>query len=185
MNKGKIEVLRQNDKGAWSAKVVEGDTETWYGLGFNTPSVSQGDMIEFEYKKNGKFFNIDSKSIKVVDNQVESNKPVADVAKSAGGASSKEEYWSNKEKAEEFKQKQINWQSARNAAIQLVPSLLEQGVVKLPTKKADQYDTVMNLVNEMSVRFYTETQDPEAMVSSEGPDDPMSFNDLEDNAFDE
>lgn len=175
--KGKVEVLRQNDKGAWSAKIVDGSAETWYGLGFKKPSISQGDMIEFEASQNGRFWNIDQKSIQVVQNDVQQNKPVSDVVGSSGGAQSKDEFWSNKEKKEEFKQKQINWQAARNSAIALVPTLLEQGVVKLPTKKADQYDAVLGVVDELSVRFYNDTQDPEAKMG--GGVESSEFGDLE------
>lgn len=184
MSKGKIEVLRQNDKGAWSAKIVDGDTETWYGLGFSQPSVAKGDVIEFEAKQNGKFWNIDTKSIRKVEAEVQQNKPVAEVAK--GGASNKEEYWSKREAAEEHKQKQINWQSARYAAIQLLPTLFEQGAVKLPTKKADQYDAVLSLVDEITVKFYTDTADPEAKLPENEADEPVTFGDMDNGgAFDD
>lgn len=76
----------------------------------------------------------------------------------AGGAS-KDKYWEDKEKRDKVKDVVVTHMACRNSAIEAVGMLLTAGAVSLPTKKAEQYDAVLELVDIVTERFITGTRE--------------------------
>lgn len=72
-------------------------------------------------------------------------------APASGG--SKDGYWEAKEQRDIITQKAIQYQSSRNAAIELVSAALTAGAVALPAAKAKQWDALLALVDTVTERF--------------------------------
>lgn len=79
-----------------------------------------------------------------------SSKPAAK-GKGASDTMSKDE-WADKDKM-------IRRQACMNTSLKLCALLFEVGAVKLPTKKADQYDAVVELANEEAERLYDQYEE--------------------------
>lgn len=142
-------------KTLYSFKLV--NDETWYGMGEEQPQFSEGDMVRFEHDaKNG----VDTTSLKTKKGEapVAAPKPAG---KSWGGGkkdAGREEYWAKKEESDAERQKAINYQSARKDAIEVMKLMVDKEMVKLPTKASDKFDGVLALIQEVTVRYYNETQ---------------------------
>ena len=113
--------------------------------------ISEGDVIEFETEQRGKFTNIKPDTIK----KVASAQPFS--AKS-GGIMNKFQYWENKAEEDKTRQVAIEHQSSRNAAIDTVGIMLDNDLVSKPTKKADQYAFVMELIDKITVKYNTDVE---------------------------
>lgn len=72
-------------------------------------------------------------------------------APASGG--SKDGYWEAKEQRDIVTQRAIQYQSSRNAAIELVSAALTAGAVALPAAKAKQWDALLALVDTVTERF--------------------------------
>lgn len=59
----------------------------------------------------------------------------------------------------EKKDQMIRRQACMNTSIKLAGLLYEVGAVKLPTKKADQFDSVVALCDEEAVRLYDQYEE--------------------------
>ena len=135
---GTVEKIHANAK---AYNIVVNDE--WYGYGFKTdgePNFNEGDTISFDFKANGKFKNINKSSIQVNP-----------AAASTGGATS-----SGSATRVDTRQLAIQYQSSRNAAIQLAGVMLEAGALPLPAKKGDQYDAVIAVVDDLTNKFHCE-----------------------------
>ena len=55
------------------------------------------------------------------------------------------------------KQREIRMQASRNAAIQFVGLALQNGIISLGSKKADQEENLANYVKAYADQFYAET----------------------------
>lgn len=60
---------------------------------------------------------------------------------------------------EEKRQAVIVFQSARNAATELVTACLTAGALALPSKKGDQFDALQCLVDTLTERYYEENME--------------------------
>ena len=112
----------------------------WYGFGFNQPDFEEGTEVEFDIKMRGRYANVDTSTFKVVGQG--SGKP-------SGHASGKS--------PSRDVQGSINWQSARNAAIEIVKVGVEAGAVSVGTAKAKKLDNILALVDNLTERFYFDT----------------------------
>lgn len=129
----------------------------WYGGFWNDrPNCNEGDSVEFEATQNGRFWNANPPTLRVVSSQ-----PAAPTGNSsaAGAASSNS--------GGDSRQNSIVYQSSRGDAIELLKVLLEQDLVSLPTKKADKMGAVLNLVDELTDDFAYKALSPEIMSPDE------------------
>ncbi len=162
----------------------DGRDDEWYGYGWDEPQFTEGAEIEFDIEWNNDYPNVDVDSVNVIAegepkrsnsrssgrsssqgrSSGRSSKPASrgnsGRGNNRGGASkgkgkddtmTKEE-WANKDKI-------VRRQACMNTSIKLVSLLFEVGAVKLPTKKADQFDAVAELCNEEAVRLYDQYEE--------------------------
>lgn len=131
-----------------------GEQLGFFSTGFEAPKASQGDYVQFEHTTNAKgYHDVVKGSLKVA------SKPPARGASApaAAGEGPAANTLTNSER-----NNQIVFQSARNAAVELVATL---GTLKaLPvsqasTKAADakRFDEILAIVDKLTVRFYNDT----------------------------
>lgn len=131
---GVVEKIHQNAK-AYNI-VVDGD---WYGYGWlndGAPDFNEGDSISFEYEKKGRFSQIKKETIK-------KSQGTPKKASSGGGSF-------------DNRQLSIQYQSARNAAIETVNMLVVAGLVPLPAKKAASYEAAMSLIDDLTAKYHND-----------------------------
>lgn|SRR5690606_15170114 len=136
---GTVNKVSTNGK-AWNAMV--GDT--WYGFGFNKPEFQEGQVIEFEFEQRGKFKNIRPDTVRILGSTSGSSSPAA-------SGSPKNSY--------DDRNISIAYQSSRKDALQLVQILVESQAVPLPTKKAEQADAILALVEHYTAHFFLKLED--------------------------
>lgn len=59
----------------------------------------------------------------------------------------------------DLKDQKIQWQSCRNAAIEMSKLAIESGAIKLPAKQADKLDVLEAFVQEKTLEFFQDIQD--------------------------
>ena len=156
-HQGVVETVHQNKAGFYSVKLPDG----WYGTGTKTaPSLKQGDMIKFEYSMNGQYKNLDIKTLVKLDSAP------------AGDTQPKSTWVPEKDR-----QKSIIFQSSRKDAIEIIKTAQAAGCLALPTKKADQFDALLALVDELTVKL--------AVKATECNIDTDNNNNNNDGGFDE
>lgn len=136
---GTVQKIQERPAGSGVAYNINVNGQ-WYGHGFAKPKFSEGDNISFTYTQNGRFMNIDVRSIQI-----------------SAGASAPAKGGGGKSGGYQSPQLAIQYQASRNSAIALVDILLKSAAVPLPTKKADQYEAVLALVEELTNTFHTKT----------------------------
>jgi len=122
------------------------DDNVWYGHGFVPPKFQEGDTITFSYEVKGTFKNVIPNTVRITQAAPAPSPEVSDVptpTKSAGG-------YSNTQVA-------IQYQASRNSAISVIEMALQAGALPMPTKKADQYDAILALVDDLTVQFHVKT----------------------------
>lgn len=150
-----IEVKRIHQRGKfWS--VLDMDDQ-WYGFGMKKPPFDEGDVITFEYTKNGQYLNADITTVEIVSEGA--TKPAARAqSTSSGGNLTRDEYWANKEKNDVFTQREIRWAGARNAAIETVKLLMENdGLALSKVKPADKEQVIAQLIDTYTEQYFAET----------------------------
>lgn len=108
-----------------------------YQCGFDDPGVDEGDNVELEYEV-GKYGN------EVVAGSVKKTSTPSSTSGVVMGD----------------KQAVISWQAARNSAIEMVKLAHEAGALPLSTKKAEQYDQLLEYTHELTQRYFTESMNP-------------------------
>lgn len=154
------------------------NVEMWFNCGAQNPNVSTGDFIEFDYtEKNGRS-QVNVGSLKKLDTspQVHQGTPSASLAagsvRSVAGKSDyaiKEQYWSDKAKGDMERDLRIQWQSARNAAIEVVGILVSSDSLKLPEK--NKSDAILGKIADLTDKFYAESGAVGAEVDGAGAGD--------------
>lgn len=155
--KGVVEVIRSNDAGYYNVK-VGGE---WYGAGKSRPRFNDGDYVSFTFTRRGRFMNLDPESVQVQEGTAEAAPNIRRVAGAAQGTSAggnRNDYWEKKAEKDENVQASINWQAARNSAIAACNSMVEHGIVSLPAAKAKKFDVFMALVDDVTTRYFNDTQ---------------------------
>lgn len=102
----------------------------------------RGARITFEYNETSKGINVLPNTV-VVHDQESASKTVT-VSKNANAPA-----YSTGEK-----DMKISYMSARNAAIEVTKLVVENGMLSLGTKKADQVDNLLAFVDETTMRFF-------------------------------
>lgn len=131
---GTVNKINFNGK-AYSAEVGG----TWYGAGFNEPKFKEQDVIEFTVENRGKFKNL-GETVTVVGTSTGSVKPPAKASFDDRNVS-------------------IAYQSSRKDALVFVQTLIQTGAITLPTKKSDQADALLALVEDYTAQFYLKLED--------------------------
>lgn len=137
------------------------NVEMWFNCGAQNPNVQTGEHIEFDYtEKNGRS-QVNVGSIKKLSSspEVHQGTPSGSLAqRSVQGKSEyqvKEQYWSDKAKGDVERDLRIQWQSARNAAIEVVGILVSSESLKLPEK--NKSDAILGKISDLTDRFYRES----------------------------
>lgn len=152
--KGTVEKIFRNKAGYYNTN-IDGN---WYGTGLKQePPFNEGDYLEFTFTRKGQFMNMDPTSVQVKKGSVQQGSEVSSFAKKGAASNSRDDYWNKKEERDENVQASINWQSSRNAAISVVSAMVQSEVVSLPAAKGKKYDAFMSLVDEVTTRYFHDT----------------------------
>ena len=129
--------------------------EKWWGMGINKPKFDEGDTISFEFEKNGKFSNVDPKSIEIdAESEVADSKPAT---KTKSSYAQKDDYWVQKAELDVLTQREIRWAGSRNSAIALMDLLVKYEIIPLAKAKGDKEEVFMQYLNSYTQGFYAET----------------------------
>jgi hypothetical protein len=153
MIKGTVSKVRQN--GRWYSMLVD---KTWYGLGSNKPSFSEGQMVQFEASQNGDFMNADFKTIKVMGAGIPTKS--APTASRTVHANEKDDYWRKKEERDLHNDKMREIGAGRNTAIAFVDLLMKNNAIKLPTNTAKAADAIFEAVEYYRLKFEAIASEP-------------------------
>lgn len=171
---GTVQRLTSRKAGRGYAHNVQMDDGQWYGHGFKQPNFGEGAEISFDVEYNGQYANIIVESVQVMSpgqpaqqqqggnnwqgngnyrsNNGGGQRSSANRTKSMGGLS-KDDYWKNREKRDIIVQKQIQYQSARNSAIEVIKAGIDAGAISLPAAKAKAFDALRALVDEVTDEY--------------------------------
>ena len=164
---------RTNDKGTYFAYSIVLEDGTKVSAGFKKPDCLEGDTIQC-MTDGGQYNNMIKGSLSVTNHsgnpsppsQQATSAPAPQKVASAGGGGGNRT------------QTAIQHQAARNSALHLVEIAVAAGVAPLPKK--DGFDALTALVDEVTLRYFTATQD---VADHGGVDHLMDIG--EGNAFDE
>lgn len=145
MIKGTVNAIKNHGK-AWNIN-VDG---TWYGFGFEQPDFAQGDEIEFDTIQRGQYTNVDPKSVKKLGSAPAQS---SNSGSTGGNGMTKGDYWDRKEEADKDRQRVIQYQASRNAAIETLGVLVSNGLVQVPTKNADKYDFAISMIDQLTAEY--------------------------------
>jgi len=130
----------------WSIKV----NDSWYGGMWDEPACKEGDTVEFTVTRNGQYENVAKNSLSVIPS-----------LPSTGGATG-----DGPAAVTNPTQTKIAWQAARNSAIALVAAALGAEAIQLPAKKGDKYDALLDIVDDLTVRYFQDTSDVDATINT-------------------
>lgn len=147
------------------------NTEMWFNCGGQSPNVEINDHIEFDYvDKNGRAaVNVGSIKKLSADAQVHQGTPSTALAHTPHVGGGREEYWNDKASKDVEKDLRIQWQSARNAAIEVTSLLVTADALKLPEK--NKGEAILGKIADLTEKFYRESAEP---ISLEVVDDAAS-----------
>lgn len=153
---GVVEKAWKKDNGLCSIKVGE----EWFSTFRDHYADLEGKTVEVTLVKKGQYWNVKGKP-KVVA-------MTAAVAKQAGASS--QNY--------DDKQNSIVLQSSYKTAADVLDTILTNGLVSVPNKKADQFDFVLGLLDEVALRIFKRASNATEFVATEdGDPDPTSDDD--------
>lgn len=141
---GLVKKIHQRGK-AFNFVVLENGAEVWYGHGFQPPKFSEGDNITFEWEQKGNFKNVTPNTVQVSSAPATTQQAAPTAARAGGGQN-----YGNTQIA-------IQYQASRNSAISLADVMLKAGALPLPTKKGEQYDAILNIVDDLTTQFHVKT----------------------------
>jgi hypothetical protein len=138
---GRVEALTEkptsNGGMAYNFKMDNGE---WFGHGFSKPIFDKGSNIQFVWTANGKWKNVDTSSVEVV----ESSTPVTHTAPAAAKAAAVD--WDGKDR-------RITFLACRKDSIQIASMALEHGALKLG--KSKQLEILTGFIDEVANDLYT------------------------------
>lgn len=147
----------------WSFRLK--NVEKWFGTGKMDPKINVGDHIEFEYSEVKGRNEVNLGSLRKLESSPQVHQGTPSSALSAPAASNgrsdyalKEQYWNDKAKNDVQKDLRIQWQSARNAAIEVVGVLVKASALQLPAK--NQSEAILGKVADLTEKFYSESIHP-------------------------
>ena len=150
------------------------DVDDFFRCGTNDPKVNKGDSISFEYEIDPKWGNqVDTKSVKVSDSAPKQKS----AASPSGSGIGRDEYWANKEAADVDRQKIISLQAATNIATNIVVAALQAEVLPLPAKKAEKFDALLAMVEQVAddlvVRYVNAPEHVDDLVVMHAQQEPV------------
>jgi hypothetical protein len=178
------------------------DSGDWYGYGFERPNFGEGDEVSFDVDWNGQYGNVRKGSLQVVggggQQQQQSRQGGGSYQNNRGGSprnsggrpgggggyqkktsGGREAYWDEKAKRDVVVQRQIQHQASRNAAISVVSAALANNALSLPSKKGDQLDALLAVVDEITER-YDFAVDAVGIAAAGGNANPSEPNNVQD-----
>ncbi len=137
-----------------------------YGTYTNVPKCAPGDVVEFEAKQNGNFWNMNVKSLRVTGRAA---------AQENVGSNTKTKAWVPDDK----RQDAISYQAARKDALQLMDMLLSKDVVDFGKAKNNsaKIDVVEVFVDKYTQRYFEDTKNLGHKLQEEPASEPAEFND--------
>lgn len=144
---GVVEILSSKPAGSGTVYNIKVNGE-WFGHGFQKPIFEKGDNISFEYSQKGQYKNVVARTVQVLGGG-QQQQAQAPAQRGGGGAPAPSK--------PNDTQMAIQYQASRNSAIETVNILITHSAVPLPTKKADQYEAVMSLIDDITNQFYVKT----------------------------
>ena len=152
--KGIVEKINCNKSGYYG--ILIGDV--LYGGGKHAPKFNEGDEVSFEYTMNGKYANMEFKTVEVHSEGNSAPKSTGSSSSNGGGGGKPTEaYWENKDR-------RIALMSCRNSAVALISAVVTAEALTLPTKKSDRFDVVMELANNLTNDYFKELYDEEFSI---------------------
>ena len=138
----------------WSFSLNE--SPDFFRTGFDQPSISRGDAVEFEYEVNQYGNQVKSKAIRVVA----APKVTAQTNSGPGRPDvGKDQYWKNKEDKDVIKDAAIQFLSCTNTAVSILKLALDAGVLNLGSgAKAGKLDTLLSQVYLVRDELYTQAE---------------------------
>lgn len=137
---------------------VEGEKDRRFGTDGDDPEihgVKIGDIVQLTgFKNEAGFWQTDLAAMQRLDSLPEVVQPTR-----TSVATSKGDYWANKEANDKTKDLVIQLQSCRNSAIDIVRLLLDQDALKLPATLAKKYDVINAEVEEQVAKFWAQNAD--------------------------
>lgn len=135
--------------------LLEGD-ETWYGCKGRKPDCKEGDTVEFNFAINPRGYSdadVASVSVLMAGPDVPVAPPTTEAASDATPTPGRVAY--------DKKQIVICYQSARNAAIELITLALKAEVLDIPKKGtiADKFNSIRIFVDEATNDYHTAAMD--------------------------
>lgn len=143
---GIVEKAFRNPKNGLCSLLIN---DVWYSTYQTLYSECEGKMVEIEATQKGKYWNCNGEP-KVLATPAPSTPAVS------GGVSTPD-----------ARQASIVLQSSYKTAAELTVGLLANGVLTIPQKKGDQYDAVLNYVDEIALRLFRNCINPTPFVSEE------------------
>lgn len=142
-------IIKRNDRYSF---VEDGE---WYGLGWDAPTFGEGDTIQFDYERNGKYKNVVKGTVQVIS---QGEAPKQTSKPKSSGTMTRDEYWAEKAEGDKLTQREIRMQASRNAAIEFMKLALEQGALPLGNKKAaDKEEVLLEYLKLYTRQFFVET----------------------------
>jgi hypothetical protein len=145
----------------YSFTLDDRDDERWFGT-FKTPAPAEGTYVEFEYKTNAAgFHNVDMATLVTAEapEKADAAEPVEVLKPGAAKAFTKT---GNKDA-------NIQWQSARNAAIQVLGTMSDAGALSLGSGKAEaKLEAYLIQLNALTLEFFDQSM--EVSGSGDAPD---------------
>lgn len=132
---------------------VDEDGE-WYGLNKSRPRFEEGDTVQFEFSRNGKYKNVEG-TVHVVSGGDAA--PAAPKKARAADIMTKDDYWARKEANDVYTQREIRWQASRNAALEFLKVALSVDALPLTKKGVDKEELLTEYLNVYTQQFYTDT----------------------------
>ena len=154
---------KNTSAGVTHSFVLAEEDGKWYGT-FTSAAPAEGSYVEFEYKTSpAGWHNVDNKTVKVTaPPQGGDTVGLQQTAVVSAQAATAFRGTSNKDA-------NIQWQSARNASINLMVGAAEAGILDLGAKKDGKLEALLILVNRATVDFFDQSM--EVSATGDAPED--------------
>jgi hypothetical protein len=168
-------VVRSTLERPWKGKKLYSffldGVEGLFKMGEKRPTFKEGSYVKF---------TADDKLQVMGEVEAQNRAPVEAKAATTQQVQKVEKATSAYEDKDAKRQKSIHYQSARNAAIEVIRLALEHGAISLGTKKGQMLDNLLGYVNEVTNRYFVDnengghvetTGDESSPTASESPSD--------------
>lgn len=130
-----------------------GSEDKWFRTGTTAHGLNRDDHVEFSYNQEGGSNNVDVGSI--VKHKLNSGVSAVSAQSAPALVNEREKYWTDKAATDKLKELQIQYQSARNAAIAVVDILVRDKILQLATgAKADNVAVVLGKIGDLTDEFF-------------------------------